>query len=117
VQKGHILGVFHAHRNCRYRHVPPRETFDRSFFVNIVLDSLKKKLAQIPDPNPEKDHALHLDNARPHLADHEIQAYNITRLSHPAYSPDLTAANFWLFGYSKIILEGNSFEMTEELQR
>jgi hypothetical protein len=36
--------------------VPPREMFDRSFFVGIVLDSLKKKLAQIPDPNPEKDH-------------------------------------------------------------
>jgi hypothetical protein len=42
----------------------------RSFFVGIVLDSLKKKLAQIPDP--EKGHVLHLDNARPHLADHEI---------------------------------------------
>jgi hypothetical protein len=36
--------------------VPQREMFDRSFFVGIVLDSLKKKLAQIPDPNPKKDH-------------------------------------------------------------
>jgi hypothetical protein len=34
--------------------LPPREAFDRSFFVNIVLDYLKKKLAQIPHPNPEK---------------------------------------------------------------
>jgi hypothetical protein len=33
--------------------LPPGETFDRSFFV---LDSLKKKLAQIPDLNPEKGH-------------------------------------------------------------
>jgi hypothetical protein len=36
--------------------LPPRETFDLFFFVGIVLDSLKKKSAQIPDPNPEKDH-------------------------------------------------------------
>jgi hypothetical protein len=34
--------------------LPPGQTFDRSFFVDIVLDSLKKKLIQIPDPNPEK---------------------------------------------------------------
>jgi hypothetical protein len=36
--------------------LPPGETFDRFFFMGIVLDSLKKKLAQIHDPNPEKDH-------------------------------------------------------------
>jgi hypothetical protein len=36
--------------------LPPGETFDQSFFVDIVLNSLKKKLAQISDPNPEKDH-------------------------------------------------------------
>jgi hypothetical protein len=36
--------------------LPPGETFDQSFFLDIVLDSLKKKLAQIPDLNPEKNH-------------------------------------------------------------
>jgi hypothetical protein len=32
------------------------------------------------------------------LADHEIQANNLTRLSHPAYSPDLTrpTSGFWV---------------------
>jgi hypothetical protein len=28
--------------------LPPRETFDRSFFMDIVLDSLKKKFTSIP---------------------------------------------------------------------
>jgi hypothetical protein len=28
--------------------LPPGETFDRSFFVDIILDSLKKKFTQIP---------------------------------------------------------------------
>jgi hypothetical protein len=36
--------------------LPPGETFDHSFFVDIVLGSLKKKLTQILDPNPEKGH-------------------------------------------------------------
>jgi hypothetical protein len=34
--------------------LPPRETFGWFFFVDIVPDSLKKKLARIPDPNPER---------------------------------------------------------------
>jgi hypothetical protein len=34
--------------------LPPGETFDRSLFVDIVPDSLKKKFSQIPEPNPEK---------------------------------------------------------------
>jgi hypothetical protein len=57
-----------------------------------------------------------LDNARPNLADHEIQANNLTRLSHPVHSPNSTPADFWLFGYLKVMLEGSSFEMAEELQ-
>jgi hypothetical protein len=77
---------------------PPGETFNRSFFVRIVLDSLKKKLAQIPDLNPAKGHVLHLDNAKLHLADHQIQANNFARLSHPSYSPDLAPVDFWLLG-------------------
>jgi hypothetical protein len=36
--------------------LPPGETSDRSFFVYIFLDSLKKKPCQSLDPNPEKGH-------------------------------------------------------------
>jgi hypothetical protein len=54
--------------------LPPEEAFDQSFFVNIVLCSLKRKLTQIPDPSPEKGPVLHLDDAGPHFTDHEIQA-------------------------------------------
>jgi hypothetical protein len=96
--------------------LPQRETFDRSFFVKIVLDSLKKKLVEIPDPNPEKGHFVYLDNARPHLAHHEIQGNNVTRPSHPAYSQNLAPADFLRFGHLKVMLEGSSFETAEELQ-
>jgi hypothetical protein len=81
-----------------------------------VLDISKKKLAQIPDPNPEKDHLSHLDNGKAHLADHEIQINNLTRLFHTTYSPDFAPADFWLCWYLKVMLEGNSFETAEALQ-
>jgi hypothetical protein len=34
--------------------LPPDETFDRSFFVDIVLGSSNKKFAQNTGPNPDK---------------------------------------------------------------
>jgi hypothetical protein len=80
---------------------------------SILVDSLKKKLSHIPDPNPEKGHVLHLDNGKPHLADHQIQANNLTQSSHPPYSPELAPTDFWLFGDLKIILKGSSFEMAD----
>jgi hypothetical protein len=57
-----------------------------------------------------------LHNARPLFGDYEIQANNLTRLSHPVYSSDLAPADFWLFGHLKVMLEGSSFEAAEELQ-
>jgi hypothetical protein len=57
-----------------------------------------------------------LDSARLHLTDHEIQANNLTRLSYPAHSPDLAPTDFWIFGYLTVVLEGNSFETSEDLQ-
>jgi hypothetical protein len=50
------------------------------------------------------------------LTDHEIQLNNLTRLSYPAFSPDLAPADFWLFGYLRVMLEGSSFETAQELQ-
>jgi hypothetical protein len=57
-----------------------------------------------------------LDHARPHVADHEIQANNIARLFYRAYSPGLAPADFWPFEYLKSMLEGISFELAEALQ-
>jgi hypothetical protein len=62
------------------------------------MDSLKKKLAQIPDPNSEKDYFVPLDNARANLAEHEIQSNNFTRPSHPASSSDLARPTSGVLG-------------------
>jgi hypothetical protein len=45
-----------------------------------------------------------MDNARPHNAGRPtecLQAQKIQRIPHPAYSPDLTPSDFFLFGYIK----------------
>jgi hypothetical protein len=65
--------------------------------VTIVMDSLKKTLGQIPDPNPEKGHFLHLDHARPNVVDHEIQAKSFRRVVSSSLQPRFGAGQLLAF--------------------
>jgi hypothetical protein len=57
---------------------------------------------------------LHLDSAGPYLAPETFEHHGITRLRHPPDIPDLSPADFWLFGYSKATLEGFFFHDINE---
>jgi len=58
---------------------------------------------------------LHLDNAKPHLANTEIIDLGFERLVHPAYSSDLAPSDFFLFGFLKTKLRSSSFVNEEDL--
>ena len=52
------------------------------------------------------------DNARPHMASHTVETSNhlgFEVLEHPAYSPDLTPSDYYLFGPLKNALQGRFF--------
>jgi histone-lysine N-methyltransferase SETMAR len=61
---------------------------------------------------------LHLDNCRVHFseaAEQFITENHIGRVPHPPYSPDLAPSDFWLFGYLKTSLVGQTFDEPEQL--
>jgi len=52
------------------------------------------------------------DNAPAHqwvLVKDFVTTNNVAKLEHPPYSPDLAAANFYLFSRLKSVLEGKAF--------
>jgi hypothetical protein len=55
---------------------------------------------------------LHMDNSRVKNALETLQAIGrmkIERLTHPAYSADLSLCDFWFFGLAKIALQNRRF--------
>jgi transposase len=61
---------------------------------------------------------VHSDNARPHTAkrvDDFFDNNGMQRALHPPYSPDLAHCDFFLFGYIKEKLRGQSFDTSDEL--
>jgi hypothetical protein len=40
----------------------------------------------------------------------------ITRLPHPAYSPDISPCDFWFFGWTKNEMQGKQFQGPDEVR-
>ena len=86
--------------------------------VEEILLSLEQKVLKFRPKNGLKGIKLHLDNAKAHnskLTVQEISNYNIMRIPHPVYSPDIAPCDFWLFGKLKEYLKGKRFDNENEL--
>lgn len=60
------------------------------------------------------------DNARPHVARKTLQKIsdmNWERLEHPAYSPDLSPSDYYLFRSMEHWLRGKKFTVIEEMRQ
>ena len=95
--------------------LPRGESFNRAFFVDVVLADLFKAIESARPIKKASELRLHIDNARPHLVDDVLEGNGLARLPHPPYSPDLAPSDFFLFGYLKMRVEGKSFNSDEEL--
>ena len=61
---------------------------------------------------------IHHDNASAHKATQTmeyLEAQRVKLMGHPAYSPDLSPCDFWLFPKIKEQLRGKSFQDINEL--
>ena len=89
--------------------------FNKEFFIKEVLDELSNNIEKRRPKKKFNGLKIHLDNARPHLVDEEFTRMKLERIPHPPYSPDLAPSDFFLFGYLKKMLEGQSFIDGESL--
>lgn len=100
--------------------VPRGQTVNQVYYKQ-VLQRLRESVRR---KRPEKwrtgDWFLHHDNAPAHKAISVRQFLDKNRMStvpHPAYSPDLAPADFFLFPRLKIRLRGHRFEDIDVIQR
>ena len=98
--------------------LPEEEHFNSSYFVEHILIPLDKQKDKIWPLRHSHKIWLHLDNCRVHnskYTEKEMQLSVFERAPHPPYSPDLAPSDFFLFGYVKGKLGGQSFKTREEL--
>jgi transposase len=88
---------------------PVDKAINGSYVVDRILPSLIQGFRTI---RPNESMLLHWDNARPHHSaevHRYLEANHVSILRHPAYSPDLSPCDFWLFSVLKDRLAGQSY--------
>lgn len=90
-------------------YLPPGESFNCDYFKTQIMGDLENQLFQRRPKKGLSGIRLHIDNARPHLINDFLDEKNVTRLPQPPYSPDIAPSDFFLFGYLKMMLEGQTF--------
>lgn len=94
--------------------LPAGQTFTKQYFISLI-DKLVDAINQTRAKSGTNGMFIHMDNARPHLIPEKLDQVGLKRIPHPAYSPDLAPSDFFLFGFMKHQLQGNSFGTHEEL--
>ncbi|KAA6384013.1 MAG: hypothetical protein EZS28_020461 [Streblomastix strix] len=106
---------FGADRKCLIHAMPQKKSVTSITFINDILTPL---LQSIRSNNPElKSIYVYFDNAsshNSHATSQFLEENKIIRVAHPSYSPDLSPCDYFLFGYLKLNLQGNTFKTVEE---
>jgi len=108
-----IRGIVH------YEFVPTGQTVNQVYYLE-VLERLREEVRwKRPELFANNSWILHHDNAPAHmvLSMREFLATKqITVLEHPAYSPDLSPNDFFLFPKIKEILKGRHFDDIDDIR-
>jgi histone-lysine N-methyltransferase SETMAR len=91
------------------------KTVTAKWYTNECLTNVLKQVEKHRHLN---DLIIYHDNASAHKATQTMKYLNVQRVKlmvHPAYSPDLSPCDFWLFPKIKVPLRGKNFQDINEL--
>ena len=94
--------------------LPKGEKFTSRYYISNILS----QLIPIANESRKRKIVIHADNARPHSAKtvkYFVDLNNMKVAPHPPYSPDIAPSDFYLFGYMKDQMKGESYESADEL--
>jgi len=98
--------------------LPQDHKFDSDFMTNIIIPEIVTQMHEFRPKMGPKDVYLHMDNAPCHNAKvttTKIESFEMRRIPHPPYSPDISPCDFWLFGKLKNFFKGRCFSTENEL--
>lgn len=118
IEKMMITIIWGVHGVYIINGLPEGEHFNSVYFVESILKPLEDKKDQIWPGRGNRKIWLHLDNCKVHNSKYttgEMEKTVFKRAPHPPYSPDIAPSDFYLFGYVKGELKGQSFKERDDL--
>ncbi|KAA6403661.1 MAG: putative Mariner Mos1 transposase [Streblomastix strix] len=115
-----MFTVFFSGEGIQFIHMLPKmQTMDSEIFIKEIIQPLDEQYQQQRSKD-DRNVWIHFDNARVHTSK-KTQTCNsrsiFTQLKHPAYSPDISPCDFFLFGVLKQELKGKLFRNEDEAEQ
>lgn len=98
--------------------LPKGTKFNQDYFVENILSTIMENIKNSKKRAPIKKFNIHMDNCKIHNGVKSmtfLQAQKLDRVLHPAYSPDVSPCDFWLFGKCKNLLEEKEISSQDKL--
>jgi hypothetical protein len=89
--------------------LPKGRKFNQDYGLSTALPALVKEKRQLLRRKQGFSFLIYMDNSachNCHKITEQLTTADIARALHPAYSPDLSSCNFWLFGFLKESMNG-----------
>jgi hypothetical protein len=99
--------------------LPTGSKFNQQYFIDYVLLDLQTENLNFRRRMPLAIFWMDMGNSMCHNESKVVSKFDkhhIVRLSHLAYSPDLSPCDFWLFGMLKGILKDQEFHWHDEIE-
>lgn len=98
--------------------LPENESFNSEYFIQNILIPISSEKTKIWSDSIRRKIWLHLDNSPIHNSKVSMEKtfeLGFKRAPHPAFSPDISPTDFFLWGYVKDKLKGSRFNDADEL--
>jgi histone-lysine N-methyltransferase SETMAR len=111
--------IFSAYGLLTLNELPKGQKMNSQYFCDVVLQETLEGVRSVSDESGIERMMIHLDNCKVHNSARttkQFQDFQVTRLPHPPYSPDISPCDFWFFGWSKGEMRGHKFQGAEEVK-
>lgn len=98
--------------------LPEGESYNSSYFIENVLIPIHSKRSEMWRDSKRRLIWLHLDNSKIHNSEASMKKtieFKFKRAPQPAYSPDISPTDFFMWGYIKDKLKGKIFKDIDAL--
>jgi hypothetical protein len=107
-----------ANRLLKLAYLPQGQKCNREYLINEIFEGINEECNHGVGYRVTTTLKSHMDNCRIHNAQDtpaKIGTMKLTRLSHPAYSPDLRPCDFWFFARAKTAFQDPRFADADDL--
>ncbi|KAA6337553.1 MAG: hypothetical protein EZS28_052777 [Streblomastix strix] len=115
-----MFTVFFSGEGIQFIHMLPKmQTMDSEIFIKEIIQPLDEQYQQQRSKD-DRNVWIHFDNARVHTSKKTqacISRSIFTKLKLPAYSPDISPCDFFLFGVLKQELKGKLFRNEDKAEQ